>query len=62
MHLLIAILIALLIIGVILWAVQKILAVIGIPEPFNTIVWVIVVLISVMVFLQMSGLYSFSGL
>ncbi len=61
MSLLISILIALIIIGVLLWAVSRILAVVNIPEPFQTIIWVVVVLISVIAFLQICGLYSFTG-
>ena len=59
MSLLISILVALIIVGVLLWAIQKILAVVAIPEPFKTIIFVVVVLISVLVFLQISGLYAF---
>lgn len=59
MHLLIGILVALIVIGVVLWAIQRILAVVDIPEPFRTILWVIVVLIAVLAFLQLSGLYHF---
>ena len=61
MTLLISILIALIVIGVLLWGFSKILGVVGIPEPFATIIWVIVVIISVFVFLQVSGLYHFSN-
>lgn len=60
MSLLISILIALIILGVILWGVSAILAVVPIPDPFKTIIWVIVVLIAVLAFLQISGLYSFN--
>ncbi len=56
---LIAILVALIIIGVIVWGIQKILTVVAIPEPFKTILWVIVVIVAVMAFLQISGLYTF---
>ncbi len=57
---LIGILVALIIIGVLLWAITKILAVVAIPEPFKTIIWVIVVVVAVLVFIQMSGLYHFN--
>lgn len=60
MTLLLHILIALIVIGVILWGISKILGVVPVPEPFKTILWVIVVIISVMVFLQIAGLYTFS--
>ena len=56
---LIGILIALIIVGVLLWAINKVLSVIAIPEPFKTIIWVIVVVIAVMMFVDMSGLYHF---
>ncbi len=47
------------VIGVVLWGIQKILSVVSIPDPFKTIIWVIVVLIAVLAFLQISGLYHF---
>ena len=59
MNLLIGILIALIVIGVVLWGINKILSVVAIPDPFKTIIWVIVVLIAVLVFVQMSGVYHF---
>ncbi len=58
---LIGILIALIVIGVLLWAINKVLAVVAIPDPFRTIIWVIVVVVAVLLFLQMSGLYSFGN-
>ncbi len=61
MSFLISILIALLIIAVVLWGVSRILAVVPIPEPFQTIIWVVVVVISVIAFLQICGLCSFTG-
>lgn len=60
MSLLIGILVALIIIGVLLWAISKILGVVAIPEPFKTILWVIVVVIAVLVFVEVSGLYHFN--
>jgi hypothetical protein len=56
---LISILIALIVIGVLLWGISKILSVVSIPEPFKTIIWVVVVIISLITFLQISGLYTF---
>ncbi len=56
---LISILIALIILGVLLWACSAILGVVPVPEPFKTIIWVVIVLIAVLSFLQMSGLYHF---
>lgn len=58
MSLLLSILVALIVIGVLLWGIQKILTVISVPEPFKTILWVIVVIVAVLAFLQISGLYS----
>ena len=60
MSLLIGILVALIIIGVLLWAISKILGVVAIPEPFKTIIWVVVVVIAVVVFVEVSGLYHFN--
>lgn len=60
MTLLVSILVALIIIGVILWGINAILTVVAIPEPFKTILWVIVVVIAVMVFVEISGLYHFN--
>jgi hypothetical protein len=57
---LIGILIALVLIGVVLWGINKILGVVQIPEPFRTILWVIVVIIAVFAFVEISGLYHFS--
>jgi hypothetical protein len=58
---LIGILVALIVIGVLLWAINAVLGVIAIPEPFRTIIWVIVVVIAVFVFLDLSGLYTFNS-
>ena len=57
---LLGILVALIVIGVLLWAISAILKVIPIPEPFRTIIWVIVVVVAVFVFLDLSGLYTFN--
>ena len=56
---LIGILVAIIVVGVLLWAIFKVLGVVPIPEPFKTIVWVLAVVIAVLIFLQVSGLYSF---
>jgi len=58
MNTLIAILIALIVIGVVLWGINKVLGVVPVPEPFKTILWVVVVIIAVLAFLQISGLYT----
>jgi hypothetical protein len=57
---LLGIFIALIIIGVLIWGISKILDVIAIPEPFKTIIWVIVVIVAVFAFLDISGLYHFN--
>jgi len=57
---LIGILVALIVVGVLLWAINAILGVVPIPEPFKTIVWVIVFVIAVLSFIQISGLYQFN--
>lgn len=59
---LIGILVALILVGVLLWAISKVLGVVPIPEPFKTIIWVIVVVIAVLLFLQISGLYPLGTL
>ena len=59
MSLLIGILVAIIVIGVIIWGIWKILGVVPIPEPFKTIIWVIVVIVAVLAFVQISGLYHF---
>ena len=57
---LIGILVALIVIGVLIWGINAILGVIPIPEPFKTILWVVVVIIAVFSFLEISGLYHFN--
>ncbi len=57
---LLGILVALIIIGVIVWGISAILAVVPVPEPFKTIIWVIVVIVAVLAFVQVSGLYHFN--
>lgn len=59
MTLLLSILVAIIVIGVLVWGLQKILSVVPIPEPFKTIIWVIVVIVAVFAFLEISGLYHF---
>ena len=48
MSLLLGILVALIVIGVCLWGINAILGVVPIPEPFKTILWVIVVIVAVL--------------
>lgn len=57
---LLGILVALIIIGVIVWGISKVLGVMPVPEPFKTIIWVIVVIVAVLAFVQISGLYNFN--
>lgn len=56
---LIGILVAIIIVGVLLWAIYKVLGVVPIPEPFKTIIWVIAVVVAVLIFVQIAGLYHF---
>jgi len=58
---LIGILVAIIVVGVIIWGIYAILAVVPIPEPFKTIIWVIVVIIAVLTFVQIAGLYHFTS-
>lgn len=60
MSTLVAILVALILIGVVIWGIHAILGVVPIPEPFKTILWVIVVIVAVFAFVQISGLYHFN--
>ena len=60
MSTLLGILVALILIGVVIWGIYAILGVIPIPEPFKTIFWVIVVIVAVFAFVQISGLYHFN--
>ncbi len=60
MSMLLGILIALIVIGVLLWGINAILGVVPVSEPFKTIIWVIVVIVAVLAFLQISGLYHFN--
>lgn len=57
---LIGILVAIIVVGVLLWAIKTVLGVVAIPEPFKTIIWVLVVIVCVFTFLDLSGLYTFS--
>lgn len=53
---LISLLIALLIIAVVLWAARAILGVAGLGQPVTTIVYVIIVLLALLWFVQSVGL------
>lgn len=65
---LITIIFTLIILGVIWWAVQTLIALIPIAEPFKTIIYVVMVVILVMIvlwviwqLLEMSGITSMGG-
>jgi len=57
---LLGLLVAIIIVGVLIWGIWKILNVVPIPEPFKTIIWVIVVIVAVLTFVQIAGLYNFN--
>lgn len=57
MSLLISIIVAIIVIGVLLWGVNKLLGAFVVPEPLRTIIWVVVVIIAVFAFLDIAGLY-----
>ena len=59
---LIGLLVAIIVVGVIIWGIFKILSVVPIPEPFKTIIWVIVVIVAVLTFIQIAGLYHFGSI
>jgi hypothetical protein len=43
-----SILIALILVCLVLWGVQRLLAAFSVPEPFNTVIWVAVVILCVL--------------
>lgn len=53
---LIALLILLIVFCVIVWAVRALLAAFAVPDPINTVVWVLVVLIAVFILIGQFGL------
>lgn len=53
---LIALLVLLIVFCVIVWAVRALLTAFAIPDPINTVVWVLVVLIAVFVLINQFGL------
>lgn len=59
---LIALAVAVLIIGVLVWAAKTILGVIPVAEPWKTIAYVLIVVISVFVLLHLLGLLGGTGL
>ena len=59
---LIGILVAIIVVGVIIWGIWQILNVVPIPDPFKTIIWVIVVIVAVLTFVQIAGLYHFGNI
>lgn len=56
---LIGILVAIIVVGILLWAISKVLGVVPIPDPFKTIIWVVAVILAVLLFIQIAGLYNF---
>ena len=56
MPLWVGLLVALLIIGVLFWAAQRILAVIPIAEPFRTVIYVVLVIVALFALLDLFGL------
>jgi predicted membrane channel-forming protein YqfA (hemolysin III family) len=55
------IIVALIVIGVLIWAAQRILAVTPIAEPFRTVIYVLLVLMAVFILLDMFGLLGGTG-
>lgn len=60
--LLILVVVALIILGVIFWAIRTLAPVLHIPEPIPTVIIVVLVLIVVLWFLSASGLLGRAGL
>ncbi len=58
---LLGLLILLIVFCVIVWAVRALLAAFAVPEPINTVVWVLVVLIAVFILIGQFGLLSGVG-
>lgn len=51
----IGLIIALVVIGVLIWAVQSILAVLPVAEPFKTVIYVLIVVLAVFILLNYLG-------
>jgi len=58
---LLGLLILLIVFCVIVWAVRALLAAFAVPEPINTVVWVLVVLIAVFILVDQFGLLGSGG-
>lgn len=56
--LLVTIIIVILVVGVVLWVTQKLLAAFGIGDPIATVIYVIVVLIALLFVLQSFGILN----
>lgn len=52
----ISIIVVLIVIGVLIWAAQRILAVIPVAEPFKTVIYVLIVVFAVFALLNVLGL------
>ncbi len=48
------------IVCLVFWAVPKLLGAFNVQEPVRTVVWVVVVVLAVLLFLQLSGIYPFA--
>lgn len=57
MGILISIVVALLVVSVVLWATQRVLAAFSVPPPINTVILVLVVLLCLFWALGFTGLY-----
>jgi hypothetical protein len=58
MALIIAILVFVLVAGVLWWAVNALVGAFGIPNPLATIIQVVVILILLLAFLDMTGIFA----
>jgi hypothetical protein len=62
METIISLIVVLIVVGVLIWAAQKILAVIPIAEPFKTVIYVLIVVLAVFVLLHLLGFLGGTGL
>ena len=53
--------VVLIVAGLLFWGLQRLLAVIPVPEPFRTLIWIVAVIVAVLVCLWAIGaLFGFS--
>jgi hypothetical protein len=57
----IALIVVLIVVGVLVWAAQTILAVLPVAQPFKTVIYVLIVLFAVFFLLDELGLFNFGG-